>query len=871
MLTNDEPDNDGGIEMAKDEDVQDLDQIFESDDNIEIDDQNIVESYMASEEDYKSDIGSNNTDDDMEEEYEESVNNLLIDSESDTNSKIENDNILEENVSEDEPELKRITGYLQKPNDKIPEFEIVVADNIKYTSDENKTEETIESNDSPEINETDLIIEESNTDEDSSDINEESEEDMKSESDIIDEMVNPVVEQIETNTNKESEKDNEEDFESDDLVDEIEKDTDDSEIKKSEENTSENDPGSSYKDFKREAFWKAVRETQDRYPETDLIEYIDQYKNKDNNAEIIKEMYSNVLIEYDEFIDFNNDEEARNNAWIIVGGKFADLIERRKAMGIIESTVEVKHLGKVKDVDEIDDPNTQASAKDRKRHKEEIDKYSIDRTVFAIASDESEEDVSIFEDKKAVDREFYEGPFYKILKEVMISDRCADMSKIYMKVIINPETSFIPVVDFSTGVRFVCIDTSDVDQYRIHALALARQVQFSFSNVNPRNIKTRVLYSDMCKQRPVATIFAIKKLVAFEYWNPKHKITLQHNFAIAYTTENNYVEMFENGDPDSKNPENCVNVARKPKTCSFGVIALDKKSEKDRQAMRRKQGKKVLDYINNNNFGDEPNRNDYNIHFVLSASVICNDRDLVNPGIPAEDRMVHYEITRYCECNSVIILDGLQTICTCIIKEHKKKYGPGTKYTIEFDYDPTELLTPGVVGLIDAHDGIELSTYKKSNPMSITCSYIMPPSRLKMDGVFEFEKGRMDYRNFNPATLSIYYPRELYTRYNINTIEGRAEFLRSRGFEEFWQPAVATFDIMPYALNIIEVGSFINEISHVNISTLGDRDSNDFDGLLYQQQKLEYVKNLDNSSYSGLQKFLFGVLDFLIDSQSNQN
>ena len=40
-------------------------------------------------------------------------------------------------------------------------------------------------------------------------INEESEKEVKSESDIIDEMVNPVVEQIETNTNKESEKDDE--------------------------------------------------------------------------------------------------------------------------------------------------------------------------------------------------------------------------------------------------------------------------------------------------------------------------------------------------------------------------------------------------------------------------------------------------------------------------------------------------------------------------------------------------------------------------------------------------------------------------------------------------------------------------------------
>lgn len=854
--------------MAKDEDVQDLDQIFETDDNLEVNESDeIMDSYMASEEDYKSDIGSNNIDDNEEEtEYENSVEDLMLNDEiksevNETDSSNDMDLIIENN---DESVV----------NDNNVQETIT---NSEEPSEENEDNNASEDKDSSKDDEN-LIVTTDEEDNNEPEVEESSED--KTEEEIINDMVDPVVEKIEIE--EKSESDDSEEYDEEDLeLDDSDEETvvEDKKEEESTENVSEleekdekqQSSSTSYKDFKREAFWRAVRETQDRYPETDLLAYIDQYKNEDNNAEIIKEMYSNVLIEYDEFIDFNNNEDARNNAWIIVGGKFADLIERRKEMGIIKSSVEVKHLGKVKDIDEIDDPNVQASMKDRKRHKEEVEKYGIDRTVFAIASDESEEDASIFEDKKAVDREFYEGPFHKILKEVMTSDRCADMSNVYMKVIINPDTSFIPVVDFSTGVRFVCIDTSDVDQYRIHALALARQIPFSFANVNPRAIKTRVLYSDMCIKRPVATIFAIKKLVAFEQWNPKHKITLQHNFAVAYTTENNYVEMFENGDPDSKNPENCVNMARKPKTCSFGIIALDKKSERDRQAMRRKQGKKVLDYMNNNMYGDEPNRNDYNIHFVLSASVICNDRDLVNPGIPAEDRMVHYEITRYCECNSVIILDGLQTICTCIIKEHKKKYGPGTKYTIEFDYDPTELLTPGVVGLIDAHDGIELSTYKKSNPMSITCSYIMPPSRLKMDGVFEFEKGRMDYRNFNPATLSIYYPRELYTRYNINTIEGRAEFLRSRGFEEFWQPAVATFDIMPYALNIIEVGSFINEITHVNISTLGDRDSNDFDGLLYQQQKLEYVKNLDNSSYSGLQKFLFGVLDFLIDSQSNQN
>lgn len=870
--------------MAKEEDVQDLDQIFETDENEKSEEINSsTESYMVSDEDYKSDIGSVYDEDSEEEsEYNESVDNLIL-NEKDNNS----DNSIVDEFSQNDMNEESIE------NDSSEEIDSDSEENeIEEKFDDEDNSEDLDLIEDPKINdlrdddliEDDEILEDSeeesienhsseeiNSDSEENETEEESDECVETddESTIINEMVNPVAEQIINDKNNSEEDDF--DDKSEDLVSESDENTDSEDEKESEiDNSEETDSVStgSYKEFKKEAFWRTVREIQDRYPETDLLEYIDRYKNEDNNADIIKEMYTNVLIEYNDCIDFSNNEDARNNAWIIVGGKFADLIERRKSMGIIESSVEVKQLGKTKDVDEIDDPNVQASIKDRQRHKSEIDKYSIDRTVFAIASDESEEDASIFEDKKAVDREFYEGPFYKILKEVMTSDRCADMSKIYMKVIINPDTSFIPVVDFSSGVRIVCIDVADVDQYRIHAMALARQIPFSFVNVNPRSIKTRVLYSDMCLKRPVATTFAIKKLVAFEYWNPKHKITLQHNFAVAYTTENKYVEMFENGDPDSKNPENCVNVARKPKTCSFGIIALDKKSEHDRQAMRRKQGKKVLNYMNYIN-DLETNPNDYNIHFVLSASVICNDRDLVNPGIAAEDRMVHYEITRYCECNSVIIFDGLQTICTCIVKEHKKKYGPGTKYTIEFDYDPAELLTPSIIGLIDNHDGIELSTYKKSNPMSITSSYIMPPSRLKMDGVFEFEKGRMDYRNFNPATLSIYYPRELYSRYNINTVEGRAEFLRSRGFEEFWQPAIATFDIMPYVLNIIEVSSFINELVHINISTLGDRDSTEIDGLLYQQQKLEYVKKLDNSSYSGLQKFLFGVLDFFIDSQSN--
>lgn len=861
--------------MVDERDKDDIDSVFETDNELQENnisesnddvesDADLIDSYMSTDDDYNEPIENH-----IEEKKSEDNDNmdLLIDEE--TSDGVESENT-EEPIQSAEDYMQDLQDDNDEDLDLINEEEDGTDDVSK--SDDNTNEETTE----------DVSDNEDTTDIESDEIPNnsiESDKHSESEEEILNSMVEPEVEKVE-----EKEKENVKEIttspldlndEDDDFV--PEEDEEDVVSEKSYSVNSTNGvkapetPMQSFNDFKRESFWKEVRDYQDKYSEDALNTYLERFQNEEDNKHVINEYYSQIIIKYGEYINFGADEEARHYAWLIAAGKFADLIERRKEMGIIKSDIKVNNLGK-KELDVTTDPNIEAVMSERKATADRVGKYAIDRTVFAIADDSAEE-ISPFEDKKAVDKEFYEGPFYKILKEVMASDRFADMSKVYMKIIINPDTSFIPIADFSTGVRFVCIDTNDVDQYRIHALALARQIPFSFQGKRRNEIKTRVLYSDMCINRPIATVSAIKKLVAFEYWNKKRIITLQNNFAIAYTTENQYVEMFERGDPDSKNPENCVNITRKPKTCSIGIIALDKKSVRDRQALRRRQGKKILQRMANGgwyNDDEDVNVNDYNIHFILSADIIANDRDLVNPAIAPQDRCVHYQITRYCESNPVIILDGLQTICTCIVKEHFKKYGHSTKYSIEFEYDPTELLTPGVMGMIDSHDGIEESTYKRSNPMSIVSTYVMPPSRLKMEGVFEFEKGRVDGRNFNPATLAASYPRELYARYNINTVEGRGEFLRSRGFEEFWQPAVAVFDIMPYVLKIIETGSFINEVCDVSIASLSDRDSTDIDNLMYQQKKLEYFKKLDNSSYSNFQKFLFSILDFFIDSQSQK-
>lgn len=883
-----ESENTGGTEMVDEKDLDDLDDTFETgeiqtNDISEESDMDLIDSYVATDDDYKETIENNTveekesevneTEESNSEETEEDSTDLLID-ENDEDSDM--DLISEEIPKPENPNvIQSAEDYLNEINGNSEESETdILEDEEESENDENDiVEEKSEEIEQP--------VEESN--EEPEEIVENTEE---SEQDIIDSMVNPQVEDKETEI-EEDEKSksmtspldlDDEPEDDEDIVEEKTYSVDSTDEAEEDVVKTKNEtinPMSSYSDFKKSSFWKAVEEYQNKYSEESLNTYLEKFQNDEGNKTILTDYYTNIVIQYGEYVNFGEDEDARHYAWILAAGKFADLIERRKEMGLIESSVEVTNLGK-SEINRIEDERISNILKDRDNYNKKINKYAIDRTVFAIADDSAEE-ISPFEDKKAVDKEFYESPFYKTLKEVMTSDRFADMSKIYMKVIINPDTAFIPIVDFSTGIRFVCVDSSDVDQYRIHALALARQIPFSFQGKRRNEIRTRVLYSDMCRNRPVATVFAIKKLVAAEYWNKRNVITLQNNFAVAYTTETKYVELFENGDPDSKNaPENCVNITKKPKNCSIGILAMYKKSERDRQALRRRQGKKILERIANggNNYGEEDiSAVDYDIHFIIGADIICNDRDLVNPAIAPQDRCVHYQITRYCECNPSIILDGLQTVCTAIIKEHFKKYGRTTKYSIEFEYDPTELLTPGVMSLIDNHDGVEESTYKRSNPMSIVSTYIMPPSRLKMEGVFDFERGRVDGRNFNAATLSVSYPRELWSRYNINTIEGRAEFLRSRGFEEFWQPAVAVFDVMPYVLKIIEVGSFINELCDISVQGLSDRDSTDMDNLLYQQQKIEYFKKLEKSDVSGFKKFLITCFDVMMDffSGNNQN
>ena len=624
----------------------------------------------------------------------------------------------------------------------------------------------------------------------------------------------------------------------------------------------ETESDGSLADFMKKSFKKRVAEIQSAFTENALINYLEGYSSKEDRK-LIQDQYCFEYGKYYKYVDFKN-PNAKAALWILVAGEFAELIEQKKFNGEIQPIVETSNIGD--DPNNIEDENITAIKEKRRKESVEQSKYGIDRCVWDIDDNIAEENTSIFDEQKDLFSEFKKTEFYGILTQVMESTRIADMSQIRCKVSIKESCGYYPIIDFSTGVRVICIDTEDSSQYNNHPLLFNRKLPFQF-RVPKYGIKTRIIYSDICRECAVATVFALKKLIAFDFIKPRYKINIANNYVISYTTEQMYLDMFEKGDPDSKRPGSSTYYSPKPATNFVGIVVLDKKTEKDIKSVHRNQIYKDLNRM------PDISVDNYDPQFILSARYIRNDLRLRNPTIPANQRFVEYVITQYTECNSVIVNDGIQVVCACIIKEHRLNYGTGTPYAISFEFDRDNLLTPAVVRMLDNRDGFELSMIKKCQPLECMQTFILPPSRRKLDGVLPSEKGRLDIRYFSPQGIQSRYreQRDLWSRYDLTTQQGRNEFIKSRGFEIFISPKYMTFDIMPECLMDIENGNVIRNIQKISITALSDRNSDDTINLLNKQKEMEYYKSLDQSELGTFQKFLINATNIMLDFLGQNN
>ena len=681
--------------------------------------------------------------------------------------------------------------------------------------------------------------------------------------------VNSSTEEIyEESTEEVKEESKEEKFETEKLektveeMDKQETEQEESNLSPEEKEYFETESDGSLADFMKKSFKKRVAEIQNAFTENALVNYLEGYSSKEDRK-LIQEQYCFEYGKYYKYVDFKN-PNAKAALWILVAGEFAELIEQKKFNGEIQPIVETSNIGD--DPNNIEDENITAIKEKRRKESIEQSKYGIDRCVWDIDDNIAEENTSIFDEQKDLFSEFKKTEFYGILTQVMESTRIADMSQIRCQVSIKESCGYYPIIDFSTGVRVICIDTEDSSQYNNHPLLFNRKLPFQFK-VPKHGIKTRIIYSDICRECAIAVVFALKKLIAFDYIKPRYKINIANNYVISYTTEQMYLDMFEKGDPDSKRPGSSTYYSPKPATNFVGVVVLDKKTEKDIKSVHRNQIYKDLNRM------PDISVDNYDPQFILSARYIRNDLRLRNPTIPANQRFVEYIITQYTECNSVIVNDGIQVVCACIIKEHRLNYGPGTPYSISFEFDRDNLLTPAVVRMLDNRDGFELSMIKKCQPLECMQTFILPPSRRKSDGVLPSEKGRLDVRYFSPQGIQNRYreQRDLWSRYDLTTQQGRNEFIKSRGFEIFISPKYMTFDIMPECLMNIENGNVIRNIQKISITALSDRNSDDTINLLNKQKEMEYYKSLDQSELGTFQKFLINATNIMLDFLGQNN
>ena len=786
-----------------------------------------------------SDYTIDSTEDDYDDDDDDYHDFDILEETTTINDLINNEDSDEEN-DESEKEIDGTPNF-DSTEELVDEDSDDISDEEKWLNSIKESKEDVSDN--------------TNDDKSEESLEEKDESDDKTFSEIIAE--NDVSEEIvEDSTNTEPQEVHEE---SNNTEKEVDVDLNEAIINDSESTERERE----VRQFLVDRFRQMLKHYYTTYKESDLVSYIEQYIDKDNNRDIFREKYIKTFTMFSSAIDFGN-IEASQALWVVSAGQFADEIELQKSLGDINSEV-IENSVVIDSSKVIEDENIRSTREYQRMQDEKMSKYKLDRTVFNITDSEDEENCSIFADKRTLDKDFYESEFYSIHNEVMASDRFADMSKITSKITINEETSYIPIIDYSSGIRVICIDTNDTDQYRLNPLFISRKVPFRFQTNRRTPVKVRVLYSDDCKNRPMAVICSLKKLVGYEYIKPRYKIKLNRNYVIAYTTELRWVEMFEKGDPDSHKPESSPYYTSKPANMAIGVIVLDAKSEKDRRAIRRHQIERDIGRY------EPASADNYNIEFVLSARIIRNDLKLRNPTLPKNERYVEYIITQYTEANPVIILDGLQVILACIIREHKANYSLGTPYAISLEYDRDSLMSPAVIAMLDERDGLEPAYGSRPNNVDIESQFILPPSRLKLSGVFDHEKGRLDKKFFNAAGIQRRYPRELWNNYDLTTRDGRIQFVRSRGFEEFFHIKPVMFDVMPYALNMIETSDMIQDITKVSIDMLADRNSTDSENILFKQNELNYRKSVQGTPYGKFQMFLVDALNYLIDDFGKKN
>ena len=460
------------------------------------------------------------------------------------------------------------------------------------------------------------------------------------------------------------------------------------------------------------------------------------------------------------------------------------------------------------------DVNHKDFIKDEAKKVSESDKKWYSNPV--VFSEDDDENFNELMDEVDLINEFKESDLGKVIYDV------CKRTGLNAKFTISEDTFEIPVVDFESGMRVICIDCNKVGQMKVQLAIMERQVEFGYPLPKGTKYGLAYLYSDCLtsKERTKATIKNLIKIVNKEKFDGRRIINLAGNYTLFYTDSIPVIRSFE--------AENSSYPQGKPCTKEIGIIALRHRSGKHEEFT----AKDFMNYLNKNYKMDMKN---HNLYMVATA------RYIVKPD-PMR-KTVKYQITDYSELADSILMDGFDHIIGAIIKEHKLNNTVkdprflGTdfsqyKYQFEYEFDPSTLPSPSLEIWWDNENFFK--TFDSFEDGQGKCFIRVPEYRTNSTDGY-----RKDPRLFLPIPFSKLFKADIEkSGVNVLNDNARRKFIEQLGFVESYYPRMKRFMLNPLKTMKLEFSSSIFAMTKVDLNKFfsgnGVYDGG-YDNILFQK------------------------------------
>ncbi len=473
-----------------------------------------------------------------------------------------------------------------------------------------------------------------------------------------------------------------------------------------------------------------------------------------------------------------------------------------------------------------------------------------------LFADNDKYDKNPFDDNKSLLMDFHKTHMSKVL-QIMKQD--TEKHKANGRVVDFPKTSYIPTIDFDTGIRVMYVDLEDtsLNPGNANVADISLHTPFTYSDYRD-NFQTVFVYSPEARRKPYQVANALVKLINYRSYPAYRKVDLSRNFVLAYTDEKNEIDKFEF--------KHSVASWGNAKTDQLAVLAL---INPDKLRSVKYEKLRIADEIrkiyNGNLEGNFSNLKNHKLEMVCSIRYIAQEfRD-------KESGMVYwqYRITQYDEHSTCMLDDGFTCACSALIREHYLKRGP-VPYKILFEFDRTLMITPMLRRKTEdlLNGPFELAPESRNCQFNSTreAFMIMDPLMQGVTPEDEKFKCRIDSRLFliNERSFRSFFGNRIPYDKDVSTEQLRLKEMEKLGFNLYYEPYAPTLEIKVDVLNELEQHPAFQRMNKINIAQL--RNSNaytslelqaqlEFQAYLLEMNNTPQEENDDNDSFSTLKKW----------------